>query len=77
MKPEETRLMYGQTSILEVDPRSDESVNLYLPKDVWKYLVERVGGNKMTVTLRGPYDLSNNITGSRSVISEIFRGAEE
>lgn len=78
MKPEENKLMYGQVTLLEVDPRSNELVNLYLPKDIWKYLIDRFGGNKMTVTLRGPHDLHRNTVEAQPskfepVLDEIFR----
>jgi len=81
MKPEENRLMYGQPTLLEVDPRSNELVNLYLPTDVWKYLVERFGGNKMTVTLRGPFDVSRMIVDAqpdkfKPILDEIFGEVE-
>ena len=77
MKSEENKLMYGQPALLEVDPRSNELVNLYLPKDIWKYLVERFKGNKMTVTLRGPFDISRMIVDAqpdrfKPVLDEIF-----
>lgn len=77
MKPEETKLYHGQPTLLEVDPKSNELVNLYLPKDIWKYLIERFGGNKMMVTLRGPHDVTASIVGSqpdrfKPVLDDIF-----
>lgn len=82
MKHEESKLMCGQPTLLEVDPHSNELVNLYLPKDIWMYLVDRFGGNKMTVTLRGPHDVSRSIVDAqpdrfKPVLDEIFGSPEQ
>lgn len=47
----------GEACILTVDPNSNELTDLYIrDTELWRYLLERFGGNRMMVTLRGPHD---------------------
>jgi len=68
----------GVVSILEVDPFSDDIVNLYLPKRFWEYLVRKFNGNKMTVVLRGSFEApSTAVVALRGNVSEKFFKKED
>jgi len=75
------KLSQGQVAVLKVDPVSNELVDLYLPREAWRYLAERFKGNKVVVTIRGPHDLHRDafdaiMEGHMPVLKEIFgRGA--
>lgn len=57
MEPKQKLALKGISCVLTVDPSSLELTDLYTTDlDVWYHLLERFGGNKMRVTLRGPHD---------------------
>jgi len=48
-------------AILEVKGYKNQRVNLYLPRDIWKVLTERLDLNKLTVTLRLLYEYEGEL----------------
>lgn len=57
MDPKRKLTLKGVSFVLTVDPYSLELTDLYTTDlDVWRHLIDRFGGNKMRVTLRGPHD---------------------
>jgi len=52
----------GVSCVLTVDPMSNELTDLYIrDTDLWRHLLDRFGGNKMMVTLRGPHDYKRGL----------------
>lgn len=49
-------------AILEVYGSENQYVNLYLPRDVWRRLLETVGSNRLTVVLRMMYEYTGDLT---------------
>jgi len=60
----------GIPCALRVDPYSEELIDLYLPHEAWSHLLNRFGGNKMRVTIRGPHDYLNRMIMPPWIISE-------
>jgi hypothetical protein len=73
---EKVELMDGVVSVLEVDPFSDKLVNLYLQKRFWEYLARRFGGNKITVTIRGSFEVPAHVVEAQdeAVMKVFFKG---
>ena len=54
--------IHGEYTVLTIDPSSNELIDLYIPtKEVYMYLIERFGGNKAMITLRGPWDWKRDL----------------
>jgi len=52
----------GIACVLTVDSLSNELTDLYVrDRSVWKHLIDRFSGNKMMVTLRGPFDYKREL----------------
>ena len=48
-------------AILEIEGYKNQRVNLYLPRDIWKALMEQLNSNKLTVTLRLLYEYEGEL----------------
>ena len=52
----------GVNCVLTVDPSSIALTDLYVvDNELWNHLLQRFGGNKMMVTLRGPHDYKRDM----------------
>lgn len=61
----------GVDCVLTVDPRSLELTDLYVrDTDLWRHLLDRFGGNKMKVTLRGPHDYKRGLRMPPDIVRE-------
>jgi len=48
-------------AILQVYGSENQFVNLYLPHEVWRKLISKLGSNKLTVVLRMMYEYSGEL----------------